>query len=320
MLFEHSNDSMRLFPQFTVVDMNSDQNRYNHLSLVKVSGEDALDFLQGQLTNDLLGLDDHWHYQGYCSPKGRAMAVFIAWRASNAIYLMTDSSVYETVINRLKMYVLRSKVVFEHIDSNYLLGHALNNDNASKTFDMYSMEQHEGYFMLGFGNRVLVVNAEDYARTELPSTLSLDQKTSMTEENWKEADIKANLPRVTEATSESFVPQMLNLDLLDGISFKKGCYTGQEIVARMKYLGKLKQRQYTAELSQNIGLTAIAIGDKVLTEDRKTAGLITNFTPTTNTVTAVLRSEAVHGPLYLETQETLSVSVLDQPYPIESQN
>ncbi len=296
--------------------MNSDQTIYSHLRIVKVTGEDALSFLQGQLTNDLQNLDRNWQYHGYCSPKGRTMAVFIAWRTPSAIYLMTDSSVFESVINRLRMYVLRSKVVFEPLDSDYLLGHNSQNASVSESFDMYSMEQHNGCFILGFGDRVLTVNTESSADSEPSLILNLEKQTSIAEESWKEADIKANLPRVTEATSESFVPQMLNLDLLDGVSFKKGCYTGQEIVARMRYLGKLKQRQYAAKLSQTIGVNII--GSKVLTKDGKNAGQITNSTPNSKLVNAVLRTELIDEPLFLETEEAISISVSDQPYPIEN--
>ena len=296
--------------------MNSDQTIYGHLRIVKVTGEDALSFLQGQLTNDLQSLDRNWQYHGYCSPKGRTMAVFIAWRTPSAIYLMTDSSVFESVINRLRMYVLRSKVVFEPVDSDYLLGHNSQNASVSESFSMYSMEQHNGCFILGFGDRVLTVNTESSAGCEPSLILNLEKQTSIAEESWKEADIKANLPRVTEATSESFVPQMLNLDLLDGVSFKKGCYTGQEIVARMRYLGKLKQRQYAAKLSQTIGVNII--GSKVLTKDGKNVGQITNSTLNSKLVNAVLRTELIDEPLFLETEEAISISVSDQPYPIEN--
>lgn len=296
--------------------MNSDQTTYSHLRIVKVTGEDALDFLQGQLTNDLQNLDRNWQYHGYCSPKGRTMAVFIAWRTSNAIYLMTDSSVFETVISRLRMYVLRSKVVFEPLKSNDLLGHHSQSASASKSLGMYTMEQHEGYFMLGFGDRVLTVNVESSTGAEPPSILKQEGQICMAEERWKEADIRANLPRVTEETHESFVPQMLNLDIVDGISFKKGCYTGQEIVARMRYLGKLKQRQYAAELSEPVGVNII--GNKVLTKDGKNAGEITNSIQNSKLVSAVLRTELIGESLFLESEEAISISVSDQPYPIEN--
>lgn len=153
---------------------------------IRVTGTDAEAFLQGQLTQDLRGLSGQTRWAGYCSPKGRLLAVMQLRRQGETIELEMHHSVLEATLKRLKMFVLRSKVSLEAVAS----------DGA---FD---------------------------------------------EAAWKRQNILDGVPVVYSQTSDHFVPQMVNLDQLGGISFNKGCYTGQEIVARLHYLGNLKRRMF----------------------------------------------------------------------------
>ena len=141
----------------------------------------------------------------------------------------------------------------------------------------------------------------------------LDNKIS-NDLSWLKRDIADGLPRVTVESQEMFIPQMLNLDILDGVNFKKGCYTGQEIIARMRYLGKLKQRSFVCELSNNC---TVEIGAKIIDENGKNIGSIVNAVDGHDAVVASLRFDNLDNGLILESGETLSVKN-NQPYSIDT--
>jgi len=295
-------------------------SKLTHLSLLKITGEDAAGFLQGQLTNDVEKLDGNWHYTGYCNPKGRLLAVLMLWRKGDEFYAVLEKSVAESTFKRLKMYVLRSKVLLEELTDTHCFG-ALDEQSHS-LFSSIAMNQvafsdSEGTTALSFGNRYLLVS----------KGVSEEESGHCADSNhqWIQKDIAAGLPRVTAQSVELFIPQMLNLDLVSGISFKKGCYTGQEIVARMHYLGKLKQRQYLCQINRKENLpseTMTKIGDKVVlaSDPGKTAGIIANSTSDDHELLIVLRSEYA-GTTELESQHGERITVCsEQPVAIPKSN
>ncbi len=298
---------MRLRLTFTdVVPMNALSNAeknaeiINHLSLIIVTGDDAKTFLQGQLSNDVNALDNGWQYSAYCTPKGRALAVFIVWQHNNSIYLLIENSVKESVIKRLRMYVMRSKVLFEEVAA-HICG------DFTEQGPLFSAKTTASQHSLYFGARSLVI---DFERTQ--------PEDSNEAEEWLSADVRQGLPRVTAQSSELFVPQMLNLDLLNGISFKKGCYTGQEIIARMHYLGKLKQRSFVCEVIANTkisGSRSINIGAKLIDHNGKTVGDIVNISADRTLLFAALRFDNLNNGLVTETGVELKVAT-EQPYQI----
>ncbi len=279
--------------------------KITHLTLVKITGEDTRHFLQGQLSNDINALNDGWQYSAYCNPKGRALAVFMLYEYQDAIFILLENSLKDTVLKRLKMYVMRSKVVFEEVKVN-LIGAfteagltelAIKQDIQAQRFGCLYQEQRH---LLNFGGRCLVV---DFSNTF----------NAPTGESWVQMDIAEALPRVTLSSSEMFVPQMLNLDLLNGISFKKGCYTGQEIIARMRYLGKLKQRSFVCEL-ETAGV--VSIGDKITNTQGKSIGNIANCTQDSLLITAVLRFDNLEELVH---ESAGSINILEpQPYDMSS--
>lgn len=204
------------------------------LVVLKISGADAPTFLQGQLTNDVDLLDDSWQLTGYCTPKGRLIFSGLLWRDQQDFYLLMDSSLQETVVKRLRMYVLRSQVEINAIESAVI-------PRAQSNLNLHQLEYDGGVYRLGLGGNELQIN--------------LLANTGVKEGNEAgvlDALVANGLPIITMPVTEQFVPQMVNFDLLDGVSFKKGCYTGQEIVARMHYLGKLKQRMYRYQIEGEI--------------------------------------------------------------------
>jgi folate-binding protein YgfZ len=221
------------------------------LAVIQVSGADALAFLQGQLSNDVRALQDGYSQLGaYCTPKGRMLALFRLVRRADAYLLLLPAEIAEAVLKRLRMFVMRSKVLVEDVSDHWLvLG--VGGVGAAATFGVDLPQAPDtGVWQGELGLVRLPDRRERYLALASPERLgalwpALSRGTPIEgPEGWRLLDVRAGLPQVYKETQESFVPQMANLDLINGISFTKGCYPGQEIVARMHYLGNLKRRMY----------------------------------------------------------------------------
>lgn len=242
----------------------------SHFGLISVHGKDAETFLQGQLTNDVSKVDcAHSQLTGLCNPKGRLLASFRLFRHGDSYYLCLPASMIEDVLKRLRMFVLRSEVTLEDAGDTFVhLG-----ISGGKTTDILS--GFIGSLPAAVGeiaaedHRVVIQVPGVYPSYEVLTTVEQAtrlwdklnvQSAPVGSEAWRLLDIQAGIPVIYPQTRETFVPQMVNLQLIDGISFKKGCYTGQEIVARMQYLGKLKRRMYRARVNAD---TAPQPGDDI---------------------------------------------------------
>ena len=255
----------------------------SHLGLLQVEGDDAVTFLQGQVTNDIKLLDgSNSFYAGYCNPKGRLLALFLAFAHQNHIHLQLDGALLEPILNRLRMYVLRSKVVIKDMSQELVrLGVSGANSGALLTqiFGTAPQQPHQISTLdkvtllrlPGPTPRYQVFTHQDHAKEVW---LSLKQHFSPAGKTaWDYLEIQAGIPEIVASTQEQFVPQMINLDALGGINFKKGCYTGQEIVARTHYLGKVKRRTQLAhiESSANLNADAPKAGDVIHAPDSQDA-------------------------------------------------
>ena len=230
----------------------------SHYGLISVHGEDAAEFLLGQFTNDLREVDEgHSQYSGYCSAKGRLLATFRIFRRGDSYYLSLPAQMLESLISKLRMFVMRSKVTLEDASDTFVhLG--VSGETAAadleKTFGSLPEKvneavQHDGGLVIrvpGIRPGYEIFTTFERA-TALWDTLNV-QSAAVGADAWQLLDIEAGIPEIHPATREAFVPQMANLQLVDGVSFRKGCYPGQEIVARMQYLGKLKRRMYRARV------------------------------------------------------------------------
>ena len=219
-------------------------------SLVRISGAERTDFLQGQLTQDIDQVsNEQSELAGWASAKGRLLMVtqVMAWQES--YYLPVPTDISEALIQRFRMFVLRAKVDVELSDLPVigLLGlEAEKRQNigglivdekpgATASNDEICISR-----FIGDPSRAWLIGAEKQTRTiiDAETLLQPDDKA------WELSNIQAGLPVISQATSEAFVPQMVNLDLIGGINFTKGCYVGQEIVARTQNLGRIKRRMY----------------------------------------------------------------------------
>jgi len=219
-----------------------------HLAVLTVSGKDAAKLLQGQVTCDVNELTDTKSCLGaLCNPKGRAITTFLLIKTGDVFLVILPEELLETVKKRLQMYILRSAVtVTDSADQLCLIGLSTKKMQAESLFNTSQQDNITVNFSTT-QNRYLVIADTDKAIalwSDRVDNLKFKPKNS---DQWRYLDILSGIPWLTTETSEEFIPQMLNLDQLGGISYNKGCYTGQEIVARTHYLGKTKRALFLAE-------------------------------------------------------------------------
>ena len=222
------------------------------LGLIRASGDDSEYFLQGQLTNDITEVtSEHSQLSGYCTPKGRLLATMRVISHSGDFLLLMPRERLTPVLQRLGMFVLMSKVTLsdasDELKTIGLYGDCATSlpaaDTPAEADDCVAAEDGATIVRIGADAPRYLLIGSAKAITQRRQHLS-EITTPATDQLWRLLDIRAGLPTVFEATVEAFVPQMLNMHLVNGVSFSKGCYTGQEVVARMHYLGKLKRRMY----------------------------------------------------------------------------
>lgn len=211
--------------------MNEGERSVHSLAVVRCAGPDTDSFLQGQLTSDLGRLDGATQLAACATPQGRVIAILHVRRRDDGIYLLLPAALAATVADRLRKFVLRAKVRIEALDGWSITGlHRATDRTAIDT----SQAESPPPVVFEYADGRVALARQSAAGPAQPEI----------DEAWRAADIAAGLPQLTPETSAHFVPQMLNLDLLDAISFTKGCYTGQEIVARTQHLGRIKRRTF----------------------------------------------------------------------------
>ncbi len=227
----------------------------SHFGLLAAHGEDARDFLQAQLTNDLRRVDEgRSQLSAYCTPKGRMLAVFRLFLREAHFYLEMPRALVEPTLGRLRKYVLRAKVSLEDA-SDALVRMGLSGPNAERELGevLGTAPPTEADGVVHADGLTVIRIPGPHPRFELHGDLEAVQRAwtrldvraaPVGAEPWTLLDILAGIPTVLPETVEAFVPQMANLHAVGGLSFEKGCYPGQEVVARMQYLGKLKRRMY----------------------------------------------------------------------------
>ena len=223
----------------------------DELGVIAVDGADAIAFLQSQLTNDVAKLrDDQLAIAGYCTAKGRLLATFHQWRHNGTVYLRLPRAILPAIVKRLSMFVLRAKARLTDVSPQWtthaLLGagvaEAVRRHGASLPSGPWTGTHLDGWRIdrvpdAGGVERYLMTAA---AGAALPAWCAPFAQSPAA--LWWWSEIVAAIPTVFAATQEKFVPQMINLEVVGGVDFRKGCYPGQEIVARSQYLGKLKRR------------------------------------------------------------------------------
>ncbi len=254
--------------------------------VIMVAGEDAQNFLQNLVSSDVREVSaQRAQYSSFNSAKGRMLATFLIWQAGADYFLQLPRSLCSGLQKKLSMYVLRAKVKVSDVsDELVCLGLAGQSANvlAQETFaevpeSVMGATQSANGLLIRLGEQRLQIITTPQHAVALWKPLACGTRL-VGSSCWDWLNIRAGVPVVLPATQEQFVPQMANLELLGGVSFKKGCYPGQEIVARMQYLGRLKQRMYLAHIA---GEVAPKPGDALYSAEMEGqhSGMVANAAP-----------------------------------------
>jgi tRNA-modifying protein YgfZ len=219
--------------------------RLAHMGALRFTGADALGFLQGQVSNDTQRLTERTPVSAaYSTAQGRVLALIYLLPHSSGVVAILPREILTATMERMRKFILRAKVQIEDAADLIVAGQVGAPPQAQAAASRYV--EHDGIGIAPVGHdagRHWVIGPPEKIAAPLDAAAA-----KQIEQQWRLADIRAGLPQVYAATSEAFVAQMLNLDLLDGISFTKGCYTGQEIIARTQHLGRIKRRLFRLSL------------------------------------------------------------------------
>lgn len=215
------------------------------LGVIRVQGEDAAKFLHGQLTQDfaLLGPDES-RLAAFCSAKGRMQASFIALRwEANDFLLVCEKDLLPQSLKRLSMFVLRAKAKLTDATAQFQL-HGLVGDAVAQTLQSTAAPWTRVAAASSVG--VMLYPADGQARALLvtPADTAAPALPALTEAQWQWTEVRSGVVLISQPSFEALVPQMLNYESVGGVNFKKGCYPGQEVVARSQFRGTLKRRAY----------------------------------------------------------------------------
>jgi folate-binding protein YgfZ len=299
----------------------------SHSGLIEFAGGDAEGFLQGQLSCDVRQASPGQAlYGGYCSPKGRLLATFLLWRSEASFYMQLPAALREPIQKRLGMFVLRSRVKLSDA-SDALIRLGLAGPGAPAAVQEILGRSPSGRLAVADAEGITVIRLSDQ-RFELVSSperaVSLwdalaERATPAGAAAWEWHEIREGIPLVLPLNQDQFVPQMANLELMGGVSFQKGCYPGQEIVARTHYLGRLKRRMYLAHLESE---TAPAPGDEVYAPDTpgQAVGTIVRAAPAPeggfDLLAVAQMSSAAAGNLSWKSPGGPVLRLLPPPYPL----
>jgi tRNA-modifying protein YgfZ len=253
-----------------------------HLGVLRFGGEDAESFLQGQLSCDVaaVGLRSS-AYGAYCSPKGRMLANFLLWREESGFHMALSRDLSSSIHARISKFVLRAKVKISDASDTIAVAGAAGPKAEQALRELFPDLPKEANQVSRRPDTGTVIRVKD-GRYLLAFTASCAGALRQRLANalvpagahaWRWLDIRNGLPWVTAATQDQLVPQMANFELLGGVSFSKGCYTGQEVVARMQHLGKLRRRMFLANADAQA-----AAGDPLYSEDlgNQASGIVIN--------------------------------------------
>ncbi|MDR3392629.1 MAG: folate-binding protein [Sulfuriferula sp.] len=311
-----------------MTDILATQTVYADLSesgLIAFQGDDTITFLQGQLTNDARQLaQQQAQYSGFCSPKGRLLGSFLLWQQAGSTYLQLAAELQAPLQKRLSMYILRSKVTARDAREEWLRVGIAGHNAAGVVQALTGCTLDADMKMAEAGAVSVIRLANDRYQIVAPIADKADwlariaqHAVAIDSNQWQWLEIRAGIPTIVTATQEQFVPQMVNFDLTNSVNFQKGCYTGQEIVARTQYLGKLKRRMYLVHSE-----AAMAAGDEIYSPDMEgqAMGMVANAQPAPaggwDALAVMQISSVATQPLHLKSLEGPLLSLQDLPYAV----
>ena len=303
----------------------------SQFSTLVVAGDDAKEFMQGQFTNDVEQVnEDHSQLSAFCNNKGRMTANFRLFKYQQNYFFSVRNSLVEESIQHLQNYILRAQVAIQDV-SEQLIHLGVSGENAEKLLSPFIEITNQEVDGISFNENYIVIRIASLHSNETPryeifcsfehaKTLWENISTravTVNSSSWDYLNIQAGIPFIDSNTSEEFVPQMANMDLINGVSFTKGCFTGQEIIARMHYLGKLKKRCYKIHVASDNKPVA---GDKLFAENAKAGqntGMIIQAEKNPESgydALAVIQIADTESNLFLNDADGPVVTVKELPY------
>ena len=282
---------------------------------IEVSGPDAENFLQGQLSNDIMAIkDDSYQFSSYSTNQGKVISLLRIIKIKNSFLLLLTADISEYFVSKLSMYILMSKVQIKILD-NYII-YGLFGEASSKILKNNSTEnslfENDSCYILNnssqeISSAIVIHKKEDSADMTPPRFLSSMDLLHLKINTNKLADVIRGYLRIDMATKEKYIPQVLNMELLDGISYKKGCYTGQEIVARTHYLGKIKKKIFSIETESEL----MNYGDMIHNKDSESVGEVVSNAKdleTLNISLAILKLDSLDKDIYVNNHKIIKLN------------
>lgn len=289
--------------------------------VLRVSGADAITFLNGQLTQQMAGLPaDEARLAGYCSAKGRLLATFVVWSAAqDDVLLACSADIAAATAKRLSMYVLRAKCRVQDVSAEFVVMGRTTNAAGDEASDRSVLQGPWRVRVDGDGWDITLPTVQQVARQLVvrPRAQPLPAESSLDLQAWRWLEASSAVPRIVAATIEQFVPQMVNLELVGGVDFRKGCFPGQEVVARSQYRGTLKRRMFLFDSAQ----PAQPGQDILHSEDpAQPAGMVVNAGTLAGRGTRVLAEVKLaaldSGTLHVGSLDGEPLRRIDLPYPL----
>ena len=290
--------------------------RLTHLGVIQVDGEDAAKFLHGQLTHDfsLLGLSEA-RLAAFCSAKGRMQASFIGFKRSHdQILLVCSRDLLPATLKRLSMFVLRAKAKLSDASDTCTLRGLAGNAVPSALPAAPWSQMREGDASVV---RLYPADGTPRALWVAPIDAPAPAGDVMTEDLWHWMDVKSGVATLSQPVFEAFVPQMLNYESVGGVNFKKGCYPGQEVVARSQFRGTLKRRAYLAHSDE-----PLVVGQEVFhsSDAEQPCGTVVQAAAHPaggfDAIVSMQTSAALDGSLHAGAASGPLLNLLPLPYPL----
>ena len=303
-------------------DLISGVARLSHLGVIRAAGLDAATFLQGQLTQDVVSMGlDTARLAAFCNAKGRMQASFVMFKRQNddavdEFLMVCSADILAQTLKRLSMFVMRAKVKLSDASADFMLyglaGSAIDSEAACARIHWSKHDfkgQNNVFLYPGTGvERVLCC---------VPAGLPPPTGAGLPLATWNWLEVQSGIAMISQPIFEAFVPQMLNYESVGGVNFKKGCYPGQEVVARSQFRGTLKRRAYIAH-----GTGEVAIGQEVFhsNDAEQPCGLVAACAPHPaggfDAIVSMQTSAASGGALTLGSSSGASLNLLPLPYPL----
>ena len=297
------------------------------LAVLRASGAQATDLLQAQLTQGLVGLaPDAVRPAALCSPQGRMLADFTVWQdAAGGWALALDATLAEAMMRRLRMFILRLKCSVDDARAERpCWGLLLRNGALPEALPLrslpppWALQRAQGLCAIRLPDapgvqRVLLVTEDDAGRAAAQAL----QQALPAADDWELQAVRAGMPHLVDATSGQFVPQMVNFELIGGVDFKKGCYPGQEVVARTEYRGSVKRRAHRV-----LGAVPMQAGDALYhdADPAQPCGMVVNAAAAGDgwEALAEIKNALLEQPgaLHLREASGAALRVADLPYPL----